>query len=111
MEHFEEIIKLHIKSITERNLTTYLQFLHPSHNCIVILPNGRMIEGYDDILNLHKEWFEDLDWSMDAQIVDLFSDENTGYALLDVIYHDIGQDYNAPIKLDRKILDFKIDDG
>ena len=92
--NFESAVEAHIKTIAERNISGFSEFLHPSHNCIIILPNGDMVEGYENILDFHKGWFEDPDWCMDVKTVDIFTVDNTGYALLDVVYRDLDEDRN-----------------
>ena len=91
MKHFETAVKEHLKSIAERDITAFSSFLHPSHKCIVILPNGDKIEGFENIVNFHKDWFEDPDWRMDAQIADIFTIDRIGYVLLDVVYRDMDE--------------------
>jgi len=94
MNDFRSVVEAHVKAIEERDLPAFSEFLHPSQSSIIILPNGQMIEGYDSVLNFHKEWFEDLDWRMDIAIMDVFAVGSMGYALLDVVYHDVDQDGN-----------------
>jgi len=94
MNHFENALDLHLKSIADRNIAVFSEFLHPSQNCIIILPSGHMLEGFENIMNFHKEWFEDTDWRMDVKIIDIFATDNIGYALLDVIYHDVDEGGN-----------------
>jgi len=92
MTRFEEAIKVHLKSIIDRDLPAFSVFLHHSENSLIILPNGDLIKGRDNILDFHKEWFKDTDWRMDAHIVDIFTTDDIGYALLDVVYHDIDEE-------------------
>ncbi|MCL2592739.1 MAG: nuclear transport factor 2 family protein [Defluviitaleaceae bacterium] len=94
MNSFEDFVKLHLNAIEERNIKAFAEFLHPSQNSIIIFPNGDIIEGYENILNFHKEWFTDIDWRMDVDIIDIFTADNIGYALLDVAYHDLDEDRN-----------------
>jgi len=111
VNHFKSAVEAHLKSILERDFSAFSEFLHPSHNCIVIFPNGGMIEGFENVLNFHKEWFQDLDWRMDAKIVDIFAVNNIGYALLDVVYHDFDQDGKPyDIKYFLSLLFIKADD-
>jgi len=98
MNSFKSALDLHLKSIADRNLTAFSEFLHPSQDSIVILPNGHMIVGFEDIVNFHKEWFDDPDWRMDVKIIDTFTTEDVGYALLDVIYHDFDEN-GSPYEL------------
>jgi len=92
MTNFENAVHAHLKAIAERDLAAFAEFLHPAHNCILIFPNGKLIEGYDDIINFHSEWFKDPDWHSDVQIVDIFDIGDIGYALLDTVYHDLDKD-------------------
>jgi len=91
MNNFESALDLHLKSIADRNLSAFSEFLHPSQNTIIILPNGDMIDGFENVVDFHREWFEDSDWRMDVKILDTFTIDNVGYALLDVIYHDLDE--------------------
>ena len=91
MNNFKHALDLHLQSITDRDISTFSEFLHPAQNSIIILPNGHMIEGYEDIINFHKGWFKDLDWRMDVKIIDTFTTQSIGYALLDIIYHDLDE--------------------
>jgi len=92
MTNFEEVLAMHLQSIKDRNISKFSEFLHPSENSIIILPNGSMIEGYENIIDFHKTWFEDTDWRMDTTIVDIFATNDMGYALLNVIYHDLNEE-------------------
>ena len=110
MNHFVNAVEAHLKSITERNLAAFSEFLHPAHDCIIILPNGNIVEGHENVLNFHKEWFKDLDWHMDIKTKDLFDTGNIGYALLDVVYHDLDEDKNpCEIKYFLSLLFMKVD--
>ncbi|MCL2349848.1 MAG: nuclear transport factor 2 family protein [Defluviitaleaceae bacterium] len=98
MSDFESALNLHLKAISDRDFESFKNFLCPEHNCIVILPNGHKIEGYNEVLDFHKDWFADSDWSIECKILDAFSISDAGYALLDVVYQDIDAD-NMPYKL------------
>ena len=94
MNDFKAALAAHLKAIKNKDLPAFAEFLHPTQNTIIILPNGSMIEGYDNILDFHKDWFADMDWSIDVKILDIFAIGDMGYALLDVVYNDIDQDRN-----------------
>lgn len=94
MNNFENALELHLKSIKDRDIAVFSDFLDPSQNSIIILPSGDMISGYENIIDFHKQWFEDLDWHMDIEIIDTFAIESVGYALLDIVYHDLDEEGN-----------------
>jgi len=111
MNNFENALDSHLKSIADRNLSAFSDFLHPTLNCIIILPNGHMIEGYEGIVDFHKEWFADSDWRMDVKILDTITFENAGYALMDIVYHDIDENGNPyELKYFLSLIFNKIDD-
>jgi len=94
VSNFESAVQIHLKTIVERDLAAFAEFLDPAHNCILILPNGNVIEGYEDIINFHEKWFQDLDWRQDVKIIDIFTIENIGYVLLDAAYQGLDKDKN-----------------
>lgn len=89
---FNLALQEHLNSIKNRDINTFAKFFSPHHSAIVILPNGTKIEGNDEIIDFHKQWFEDADWHMETKTVDCFVVENMGYALLDVEYKDMDED-------------------
>jgi len=110
MSDFVNAVEIHLKVIAERDIQTFAEFLHPDYNCIIILPNGGMIEGHDNILNFHKQWFEDQDWRMETKTIDIFITDTTGYVLLDVVYHDLDEGGNPyEMKYFLSLLFVKID--
>ena len=92
MDQFKQALDMHLKSIADRDIAAFSEFLHPSHSSMVILPNGHMLKSNEDIIDFHIEWFADLDWRMDVKIMDILDMGSVGYALCDVIYHDIDED-------------------
>jgi len=88
---FKTALKRHLDAIINRDLAAFAEFLCPKRKCVVILPHGAYIEGYDEILDFHKEWFADTDWRMDIKEIDVSEIGGTGYALLDITYHDLNE--------------------
>jgi len=108
---FKNALDLHLSSIAKRDLAAFSEFFHPSQSSIIILPSGHMIEGFESIIDFHKDWFADADWRMETKILDTVVIESVGYALLDVIYHDLdenGKPYEMKYLL--SLLFSKIDD-
>jgi len=91
MSCFESVVRDHLKAISDRDLQGFAKFLHTEHSSIIILPNGSIVEGYEDIISFHEDWFADTDWHMETKVMDIFANDNMGYALLDVIYHDLDE--------------------
>ena len=89
---FKTALQEHLNSIKNRDIDAFEKFFSPHYSAMVILPNGVKIEGNEEIIDFHKQWFEDDDWQMETRVVDCFEMENMGYVLLDVDYEDMDED-------------------
>ena len=54
----------------------------------VVMLNGQIYKGIDAILNMHREWFADMDWRMSYATEAIHESENVCHALVKVDYHD-----------------------
>lgn len=61
---FQDTLHVHLNAIQSRYLETYKNTLLQSDKLMVILPNGIVKTGYEEIVSFHKSWFEDMDWSI-----------------------------------------------
>ena len=92
MQDFATAVKAHLKTVSDKDIAAFSKYLHPDYEPIIIMPKGAIVQGYQDALDLHKEWFDDPDWSMEVAVLDVFCVGNIGYALVDVVYHDLDLD-------------------
>ncbi len=88
--NFKQALTTHIHAIETRDLKAYQKTI--AKDVLLILPNGHMISGYDEMINFHKDWFSDPDWSMKLEILSLKEYSDTAMVLYDVIYMDLDQD-------------------
>ncbi|GAA3018478.1 nuclear transport factor 2 family protein [Streptosporangium longisporum] len=84
---FDEALALHLKAIDERDLDGYLETVH--QDATLILPNGTLLTGKDEIAKFHREWFADQDWSMSSETVRVSETGDSAFALLAVAYNDV----------------------
>ena len=88
---FRKIVQEHLDVVIKKDIVTFQKYLSPTHEPLVILPSGDILQGYDAVLQFHKDWFADGDWSMKAEIVDGVHIGNMGYGLVDVTYNDLDE--------------------
>ncbi|WP_404452158.1 nuclear transport factor 2 family protein [Virgibacillus necropolis] len=106
MDFHSTVIK-HLDSIQTKDLESFLQTLSDQTAISVIMPNGRLFEGYEDVAALNKDWFADEDWSFNYILVKAESTHEMGYAVAEIDYHDLDQDGNAYKKIYYLTLLFK----
>ena len=82
MKDFREALDLHLKAIVERDIDAYKAFLSNEMPPILIFNSGKVMKGYDEIINFHVMWFQDTTWEMTFDIVDTVVMQESAYALL-----------------------------
>lgn len=87
----QSTIDTYFNVIRERNIQGFQALIKNDENTTLILPNGKVIIGYQNIIDFHISWFEDMDWSMEYQVMNTFEVGQVGYGLLKVDYHDLNQ--------------------
>lgn len=79
-------LDVHLAAIAGRDLDGYAATLHD--DVIVVLPNGSLIQGRDAVLDFHREWFKDLDWSQEMSMVSVVETETTLVGVYEADYRD-----------------------
>lgn len=85
----------HLETITGRDLDAYAATLHD--DVVVVLPTGNTFVGKAAVVDFHRDFFADPDWTqtLTEQVVTVGAD--TARALYEVDYSDVDQD-GAPIR-------------
>ena len=89
---FKETLSKHLSAIDNRDIDGFLATIVKDERLVVIMPNGTLIKGYENVKNFHEDWFSDPDWSLDTVSEVVCSDSAT--ALLKVKYNDLDPDGN-----------------
>ncbi|MGA3564215.1 YybH family protein [Melissospora conviva] len=87
MTTFDETVAAHLDAVARRDLAAYLDTVHDE--ATVVLPNGTVLSGRDEVAAFHKEWFDDPDWRMDLTALRSYTVGATGVAVYQVEYHDV----------------------
>jgi uncharacterized protein (TIGR02246 family) len=87
---FTEAVDRHLAAVTGRDLEGYRATLHPDVSLVML--DGRLLAGRDAVLDLHRAWFGDPDWSWTLTPVRSAVAGETGVAVYAVAYHDLDAD-------------------
>lgn len=87
--NFKETIDAYFAAVNGRNLEAYSALLKREGKNTLILPNGTIIEGAEKILDFHRSWFEDRDWSMESEVLHLWEIGDVAGGLFKVTYRDV----------------------
>lgn len=92
----EQALEFHLNSVKNRNLDAFASTLVQDDRLTLIMPNGNALFGYDAIIDFHKNWFADPDWTLQTTLLKLLPADTSATALLEVTYRDLdasGQPY------------------
>lgn len=87
---FTEAVDRHLATVTGRDLAGYGATIHPDVSLIML--DGRLVAGRDAVLDLHRAWFGDPDWSWTPAPLRSTVIGDAGVAVFAVTYHDLGPD-------------------
>jgi len=89
---FQQSLQRHITAVQERDLETFLDTIANDGSLTLIMPNGSLWQDYDDITELHQEWFSDSDWRMTTELITSQESAEMASALLLVNYEDVDEE-------------------
>jgi uncharacterized protein (TIGR02246 family) len=84
---FPTAVNLQLAAIGRRDLDAYLTTVHPDVS--LIMPNGTLLLGLEEVAKFHREWFGDPDWSWELDLRHTATTGDTGVAIFAVEYHDL----------------------
>ena len=85
----EQVLDFHLNSVKNRDLDAFSSTLVQDDRLTLIMPNGNALFGYDAIVDFHKNWFADPDWTLQTTLLKLLQADTSATALLEVTYHDL----------------------
>jgi uncharacterized protein (TIGR02246 family) len=84
---FPDAVNQHLAALGKRHLDSYLSTVHPQVS--LIMPDGRLLTGRDEVAAVHRDWFGDPDWSWELDLRHTMTTGDTGIAIFAVDYHDL----------------------
>jgi uncharacterized protein (TIGR02246 family) len=89
---FEQALERHLRAVRDHDFDAFLATIATDGSLTMILPNGNLLDNYDEIVELHQEWFADSEWQMTTELITKHETAEMGTALLLVNYEDVDAD-------------------
>lgn len=87
MDNAAVALTRHLDSVARRDMAGFTDTVHP--DAMVVLPTGERLVGKAAIIDFHKAWFTDPDWSQQLRLLTMTGDD----AILSALYHVDYQDF------------------
>lgn len=88
---FQQTLERHLQAVQDRDLKTFLATIADDGSLTMILPNGSLLDSYEEIVELHEEWFADPDWQLTTELINKHASSEMASALLLVNYQDVDE--------------------
>ena len=95
---FQQALQRHLTAIQAHDLDTFLDTIANDGTLTLILPDGSYLDDYEEIVELHKEWFADQQWKMTTELVATHESAEMASALSLVTYADVDEE-GQPVEL------------
>lgn len=90
---FDAALETHLDAIRRRDLDAFAATVH--EDVTLVLPNGTLVSGRDEVVGFHREWFGSDTWRLDLTPERRVSAGATEAAVFLADYHDV-DDGGAP---------------
>ena len=84
---FRETLDRHLRAIRERDLLGLLGTV-AADELALITSDGRLVRTTAEFAEMHRGWFAETTWSLDAEVVNLVESPALGVVLLRLDYRD-----------------------
>ena len=84
---FDAALQSHLDAIRRRDLEAFAATVH--EDVTVVLPNGTLLCGRDEVVGFHREWFGSGTWRMDLTPERRMSAGETEVSIFLADYHDV----------------------
>lgn len=92
---FSEALEAYLAAVQARDLDAMNALLAPNDQLTLILPNGLYMSGHEEVLEFHRTWFSDEEWTLNNELLHSFETDSMALALLLVDYDDLDPSGNA----------------
>jgi hypothetical protein len=86
---FREMLDRYLRAIRGRDLPGLVDTL-PADELTLITSDGRLVRTTAEFIEMHRGWFAQTTWLLDAEIVSLIESPEIGVAVLRLDYRDDG---------------------
>ena len=84
---FDAALQQHFEAIANRDIEAFKSHLTRGETLYTIVQNGYAFKTPSETIEIHKQWFKDLNWTWNATIVHKVVGEDVAMALIKYEYH------------------------
>jgi uncharacterized protein (TIGR02246 family) len=84
---FDAALEAHLDAIRRRDLDAFAVTVHK--DVAVVLPNGALLCGRDEVVGFHREWFDSSSWRLDLAPERKVGAGDTEVSVFLADYHDV----------------------
>lgn len=106
--NFDEAIRQHLECISNRDINAFRDHMTQSDTMYTIVQNGYAFKTPSEIIAIHEEWFKDLKWVWEGEVVHTIEGEDMGMTLIKYDYRAKEEDIPVSTFL---VYVWKIEDG
>lgn len=103
---FDAALQAHFAAIQSRDLEDFIATVTDEPEMTLIFPDGEILTTREAVINLHREWFADITWTWEPQVVGTTVGSDLAYALVRYTYSD-----DAAPRQNWLSLVFRLEDG
>lgn len=85
---FDAALEAHFDAIRSRDLTAFEATVTLRPAMTLIFPDGQILRTRREVVDLHREWFAEDDWTWEPQVVERAVGEDLAHALVRYTYTD-----------------------
>ena len=89
---FIATLNKHLNAVSTRDLSKLESTMHPNGKMQQILPASEIINGVDDFIEYHREWFRDSTWTFETKILNTEVGSTFGMAITEIVYREPERD-------------------
>lgn len=91
-EGFTALLEKHLRSVSERDLSTLEGTLSPKGDMLFILPQSPLRTKSSEFMDYHRAWFQDTTWSFETKILETNVEQDMGIAVVEAVYSEPERD-------------------
>ena len=84
--NFDAALQAHFDAIANRDIEAFKSHLTRGETLYTVVQNGHAFTTPSETIEIHNQWFQDLDWTWDATVIHKVVGEDVAMALIKYEY-------------------------
>ncbi|MEO9461206.1 MAG: nuclear transport factor 2 family protein [Marinomonas sp.] len=105
---FQTAVEHHLETVETRDFEGFRDTLTRTDDLYVIFPGGTALESTAEVLDFHKNWFEDREWVFDTEVEKVIEGTTQSTALVKYSFKDTA---DGPPRFAWLVLTFQLENN